>query len=86
MLIEFRFLHMKIDENILTGYLTGSLDNETKKKVEEWYYASKENKEILDRLYFTLRVATNAASTDKIDTVSALNALKKKIRNRNPKK
>ena len=46
----------EIDDNLLTEFLEGKLDEPANREIENWYDASEENRRRLEALYFVLIV------------------------------
>lgn len=44
----------EIDDNMLTEFLEGKLDEPANREIENWYDASEENRRRLEALYFVL--------------------------------
>ena len=44
----------EIDDNLLTEFLEGKLDEPANREIENWYDASEENRRRLEALYFVL--------------------------------
>ena len=42
----------EIDDNLLTEFLEGKLDEPANREIENWYDASEENRRRLEALYF----------------------------------
>ena len=49
----------EIDDNLLTEFLEGKLDEPANREIENWYDASEENRRRLEALYFVLFAGKN---------------------------
>lgn len=50
----------EIDDNLLTEFLEGKLDEPANREIENWYDASEENRRRLEALYFVLFAETGS--------------------------
>ena len=70
---------MDINESILVEYLRGSLDEETRKNIEDWCDESPENKKLMEQVYYTLFLGDRVAVMQNIDVDKSLNDFKTRV-------
>ena len=58
----------EIDDNLLTTFLEGKLDEATAREIEAWYDASEANRHRLETLYFVLFTADRLEAASKADS------------------
>lgn len=71
-----------MDESILVNYLRGGSNDEECRQVELWCEEASENRQILERLYYTLFVGDRMAVMDAVDTEASLTKFKSLVRER----
>lgn len=70
-------------ENLLIEYLNGSLSKEETQRVENWVSLSKENKILLEQLYFVHCLGRNVGIMQNADADASYNVFKQKLKVRN---
>ena len=73
-------------DEILIAYLCNTLHESAHKEVEEWYLASKDNRKLLEQLYYTLFVGDRFLAYNQTDAEHSFLELKEKIRRKNAMK
>ena len=69
----------EIDDNLLTTFLEGKLDEATAREIEAWYDASEANRHRLETLYFVLFTADRLEAASKADSRAAFERLRPRI-------
>lgn len=75
----------EIDDNLLTEFLEGKLDEQTGREIETWYGASAENRRRLEALYFVLFAGERLKAASEVNTDRAFRALQRRIELRRQK-
>lgn len=69
----------EIDDNLLTEFLEGTLDEPAAREIEAWYDASPANRHRLEMLYFVLFTADRLEAASKADSRAAFEQLRRRI-------
>ena len=75
----------EIDDNLLTAFLEGKLDEQTNREIENWYDASEENRCRLEALYFVLFTGDRLRAAASVNTDKAFRSLQRRIELRRQK-
>ena len=75
----------EIDDNLLTEFLEGKLDEPTNREIENWYDASEENRRRLETLYFVLFAGDRLRAAASVNTDQAFRSLQRRIELRRTK-
>ncbi|WP_290540020.1 FecR domain-containing protein [Alistipes sp.] len=75
----------EIDDNLLTEFLEGKLDETANREIENWYDASEENRRHLETLYFVLFTGDRLRAAASVNTDQAFRALQRRIEVRRTK-
>lgn len=75
----------EIDDNLLTTFLEGKLDEQTNREIETWYDASEENRRRLEALYFVLFTGDRLRAAASVNTDKAFRSLQRRIELRRQK-
>ena len=75
----------EIDDNLLTEFLEGKLDDPTNREIENWYDASEENRRRLETLYFVLFAGDRLRAAASVNTDQAFRSLQRRIELRRTK-
>jgi ferric-dicitrate binding protein FerR (iron transport regulator) len=76
---------MDINTELLIDFLNGRTDEEIQRPIEEWYFASEENKNKLEQFYFILFLNERLQVEKKIDVEKSLEELKSRINSKENK-
>ena len=69
----------EIDDNLLTRFLEGKLDEQTNRRIEDWYDASEANRRRIEALYFVLFAGERLKAASSVNTDEAFRALQRRI-------
>ena len=69
----------EIDDNLLTAFLEGKLDEQTNREIESWYDASEGNRRRLEALYFVLFTGDRLRAAASVNTDQAFKSLQRRI-------
>ena len=61
----------EIDDNLLTEFLEGKLDEPANREIENWYDTSEENRRRLEALYFVLFAGDRLRAAASVNTDQA---------------
>ena len=75
----------EIDDNLLTAFLEGKLDEQTNREIENWYDASEENRRRLEALYFVLFTGDRLRAAASVNTDKSFRSLQRRIELRRQK-
>ena len=75
----------EIDDNLLTEFLEGKLDEPANREIENWYDASEENRRRLEALYFVLFAGDRLRAAASVNTDQAFRSLQRRIELRRTK-
>ncbi len=75
----------EIDDNLLTEFLEGKLDEPANREIENWYDASEENRRRLEALYFVLFAGDRLRAAASVNTDQAFRSLQRRIEQRRTK-
>jgi len=78
-------LMKEIDDNLLTEFLEGKLDEPANREIENWYDASEENRRRLEALYFVLFAGDRLRAAASVNTDQAFRSLQRRIELRRTK-
>ena len=67
----------EIDDNLLTEFLEGKLDEPANREIENWYDASEENRRRLEALYFVLFAGDRLRAAASVNTDQAFRSLQR---------
>jgi ferric-dicitrate binding protein FerR (iron transport regulator) len=70
---------MDINTELLIDFLNGRTGEEIQRQIEQWYFASEENKKNLEQFYFILFLNERLQVEKKIDVEKSLKELKSRI-------
>lgn len=75
----------EIDDNLLTEFLEGKLDEPANREIENWYDTSEENRRRLEALYFVLFAGDRLRAAASVNTDQAFRSLQRRIELRRTK-
>jgi ferric-dicitrate binding protein FerR (iron transport regulator) len=75
----------EIDDNLLTEFLEGKLDEPANREIENWYDASEENRRRLEALYFVLFAGDRLRAAASVNTDQSFRSLQRRIELRRTK-
>ena len=75
----------EIDDNLLTAFLEGKLDEQTNREIENWYDASEENRRRFEALYFVLFTGDRLRAAASVNTDKSFRSLQRRIELRRQK-
>lgn len=75
----------EIDDNLLTEFLEGKLDEPANREIENWYDTSEENRRRLEALYFVLFAGDRLRAAASVNTDQSFRSLQRRIELRRTK-
>ena len=75
----------EIDDNLLTEFLEGKLDEPANREIENWYDTSEENRRRLEALYFVLFAGDRLRAAASVNTDLSFRSLQRRIELRRTK-
>ena len=75
----------EIDDNLLTEFLEGKLDEPANREIENWYDASEENRRRLEALYFVLFAGDRLRAAASVNTDQSFRSLQRRTELRRTK-